>query len=36
MNHFPARELSRRLLTPIVAGSFCLAARDCPGFIQRI
>ena len=36
MNHFPARELSRRLLSPMVAGSFCPAARDCPGFIQGI
>jgi hypothetical protein len=32
-NHFSGRKLSRRLLTPIVAGSFCLGARDCPGFI---
>jgi hypothetical protein len=31
-----ARAFSRRLLTPIVAGSFCRAAGDCPGFIQRI
>jgi hypothetical protein len=36
MNPFAARDLSRRLLTPIVAGSFWLAARDYPGFIQGI
>ncbi len=32
MNHFAAPKLSLGLLTPIVAGSFGLAARDCPGF----
>src|SRR5713101_2632595 len=33
--NFTALDLSRRLLTPIVAGSFRLAAGNCPGFILK-
>jgi len=35
MNPFTARAFAKAA-DPIVAGSFCLAARDCPGSICRI